>query len=58
MPEWEIVRVAGEWYHVDGTNLGAEIDFSLDAEFEEDKRPNPYSLRSNTWPYHAMNYLD
>lgn len=38
MPEWEIVQVAGEWYHVDGTKLGPGMDFSGGAEFEGEER--------------------
>lgn len=45
LPEWEVVKVEGEWYHIDGSKLDPAIDFSPDAEFEE-QRLVPYSLLS------------
>ncbi|KAJ5631044.1 uncharacterized protein N7484_011144 [Penicillium longicatenatum] len=44
VPEWEIIQVDREWYHIDGMKLSSEIDFSPDDEFEEEERLVPYSL--------------
>lgn len=44
IPEWEIVQVEGEWYHIDGMKLASGINFSPDAEFEVEERLVPYSL--------------
>ncbi|EED16340.1 conserved hypothetical protein [Talaromyces stipitatus ATCC 10500] len=47
VPEWEIIQVEGEWYHLDGMKLDPEIEFMPNSEFEEEERLVPYSLL--TW---------
>lgn len=47
LPEWELVKMEGEWYHIDGIKINSEIEFSPDAEFEEEQRLVPYSLLSS-----------
>lgn len=44
MPEWEMIQVDGEWYHIGGASLGADIEFSPDEEFKSETRLVPYSL--------------
>ncbi|RLL97499.1 hypothetical protein CFD26_105485 [Aspergillus turcosus] len=43
MPEWEMIQVDGGWYHISGASLGADIEFSPDEEFVEE-RLIPYFL--------------
>jgi hypothetical protein len=50
MPEWEMVQVDGEWHHIGGESLGAEIEFLPDEEFEKEERLVPYSLVPSLLP--------